>query len=184
MIVLDTHAWVRWLHPELGQPLPEALRAWLEQTADDLAVSVISCLEVAQLVKRGILDLPLPLPEWFDAALAESEIACPTCIATLRIASSLQRHRHAMRFWSRRMASYKIIRTYAGYGRRHRHELGGYDALHDSQSEFDHVVFMEGAALFASIGPIRISNTETKRQPIRQVVPEYPTLLPATSRYT
>ena len=24
MIVLDTHAWVRWLHPELGQPLPAA----------------------------------------------------------------------------------------------------------------------------------------------------------------
>lgn len=39
-----------------------------------------------------------------------------------------------------------------------------------------------GAALFASIGPIRINNIEAKRQPIRQVVPEYPALLPATSR--
>lgn len=140
MIVLDTHAWVRWLHPELGQPLPEALRVWLEQTADDLAVSVISCLEVAQLVKRGILDLPYlctnglklrwrnlelpayrPTPRCFTLLLA-----CPTCIATLRIASSLRRHIHAMRFWLRRMASSKIIRTYAGYGRCHRYELGGY----------------------------------------------------------
>lgn len=76
MILLDTHAWVRWLHPELGQPLPKALRTWLERTADDLAISVISCLEVAQLVKRGTLELPLPLPEWFDAALEESGVLC------------------------------------------------------------------------------------------------------------
>lgn len=90
MIVLDTHAWVRWLHPELGQPLPKTLRAWLEQTADDLAVSVISCLEVAQLVKRGILDLPLPLPVWFDAALAESGIAClPVTPALLHASTCL-----------------------------------------------------------------------------------------------
>lgn len=88
MIVLDTHAWVRWLHPELGQPLPEALRAWLERTSDDLVVSVISCLEVAQLVKRGILDLPLPLPEWFDAALAESGIACLPATPALLHAST------------------------------------------------------------------------------------------------
>ena len=56
------------------------------------------------------------------------------------------------------------------------------DALHDSQSEFDHAVFMEDAALFASIGSIRISNMETKRQHIRKVIPEYPAFLPATSR--
>lgn len=127
------------LHPELGQPPPEALRAWLEQTADDLAVSVISCLEVAQLVKRGILDLPLSLHGWLKLRWRNRELpayrspprcftlllACPTCIATLRIALSLRRHIHAMRFWLRRMASSKIIRTYAGYGRCHRHELGG-----------------------------------------------------------
>ena len=66
------------------------MRAWLEQTADDLAVSVISCLEVAQLVKRGILDLPLPLPEWFDAALAESGIAClPVTPALLHASTCL-----------------------------------------------------------------------------------------------
>ena len=76
MILLDTHAWVRWLHPELGHKLPDALRNWLETTDDSLAVSVISALEVAQLVKKRTLELPLPMPEWFDEALAGSGIAC------------------------------------------------------------------------------------------------------------
>jgi PIN domain nuclease of toxin-antitoxin system len=74
MILLDTHAWIRWLHPELGQPLPPALRHWLEYSPEPLAVSVISCLEVAQLVKKGILLLPLPLPQWYEAALEESSV--------------------------------------------------------------------------------------------------------------
>ena len=41
MIVLDTHAWIRWLHPELGQPLPPELCVWLEESAEPLAVSVL-----------------------------------------------------------------------------------------------------------------------------------------------
>ena len=76
MILLDTHAWVRWLHPEISRKLPDRLRAWLEATDAPLAVSVISALEVAQLVKKGILELPLPMPEWFDEALAGSGIEC------------------------------------------------------------------------------------------------------------
>jgi PIN domain nuclease of toxin-antitoxin system len=76
MILLDTHAWVRWLHPEISGKLPEPLRVWLEATDEPLAVSAISALEVAQLVKKGTLTLPLELPEWFDAALTESDIEC------------------------------------------------------------------------------------------------------------
>lgn len=76
MILLDTHAWVRWLHPEISRKLPSELRAWLEASDEPFAISVISALEVAQLVKKGILELPLALPDWFDAALAESDIQC------------------------------------------------------------------------------------------------------------
>ena len=76
MIVLDTHAWIRWLHPELGQTLPPELRVWLEESAEPLAVSVISCLEVAQLVKKGALSLPVPLPQWYRCALVGSDITC------------------------------------------------------------------------------------------------------------
>lgn len=75
MIVLDTHAWIRWLHPELGQTLPPQVRAWLENTDMPLAISMISCLEVAQLVKKGRLGLSLPLPHWFEAALQDSGIS-------------------------------------------------------------------------------------------------------------
>ena len=30
VILLDTHAWVRWLHPEISRKLPDRLRTWLE----------------------------------------------------------------------------------------------------------------------------------------------------------
>lgn len=76
MILLDTHAWIRWLHPELNRDLPKTLRAWLEAVDEPFAVSVMSALEVAQLVKKGVLELPLLLPDWFEAALAGSDIQC------------------------------------------------------------------------------------------------------------
>ncbi len=76
MILLDTHAWVCWLHPEISRNLPEPLRQWLRSAEDAFAVSVISTLEVAQLVRKGTLKLPLPLPDWFDAALQRADIQC------------------------------------------------------------------------------------------------------------
>lgn len=88
MIILDTHAWVRWLHPEANAKLPDKLRTWLETTAAPLAVSVISTLEVAQLVKQGRLELPLTLPNWYDAALAESGIRCLPITPTIAHAST------------------------------------------------------------------------------------------------
>ncbi len=76
MILLDTHAWTRWLHPELGPNLTPQVRRWIEESDDPLAVSVISCLEISQLVKKGTLTLPVPLPNWFDLALDKADIAC------------------------------------------------------------------------------------------------------------
>jgi PIN domain nuclease of toxin-antitoxin system len=60
----------------MGRKLPDELRSWLENAGDPLAVSVISALEVAQLVKKRKLELPLGLPDWFDAALTDSGIHC------------------------------------------------------------------------------------------------------------
>ena len=69
MIVLDTHIWVWWVH---GDPtLSASTRALLdasEQTG--LAVSAISCWEVAKLVERGRLILPCPVADWLPQALA------------------------------------------------------------------------------------------------------------------
>jgi PIN domain nuclease of toxin-antitoxin system len=76
VILLDTHAWTRWLHPELGPNLSPTVRRWIEESDDTLAVSVISCLEISQLVKKGTLTLPSALPRWFDLALHTAGIAC------------------------------------------------------------------------------------------------------------
>jgi len=87
VILLDTHAWTRWLHPELGPNLTPEVRHWIEESDDQLAVSVISCLEISQLVKKGTLTLPVPLPHWFDLALDNAGIACLPLSPTLVHAS-------------------------------------------------------------------------------------------------
>lgn len=60
--------WVWWV--ENDPRLSSALRALLDgRQPDGLAVSVISCWEVAKLVEVGRLTLPLPVREWIDSAL-------------------------------------------------------------------------------------------------------------------
>jgi PIN domain nuclease of toxin-antitoxin system len=89
MILLDTYAWVRWLHPEVNQALPLGLGEWLEAADTPLAVSVMSALKVSQLVKKGVLDLPLPMRVWFDAALTEAGIQCIPVTPQLLHASTI-----------------------------------------------------------------------------------------------
>jgi len=69
VIVLDTHIWVWWVHGDSA--LSASTRALLdsaEQTG--LAVSAISCWEVAKLVERGRLTLPCPVFDWLQQALS------------------------------------------------------------------------------------------------------------------
>ena len=68
------NTYLRWLCPT-ADPLPLAMLETLE-TVGDLAVSAVSCWEVAYLAKRGRLVLPPPLSTWLQAALAGSEISC------------------------------------------------------------------------------------------------------------
>ena len=74
MILLDTHIWLRWLSPD-GVELPASVLAKLEADAD-LAVSAVSCWEVAYLARRGRLVRPIPLTEWLTEALTGSGVAC------------------------------------------------------------------------------------------------------------
>lgn len=69
MIVLDTHIWIWWVH---GDPsLTDDQERFIQQhEADALGVSIMSCWEVAKLVERGRLVLPLPVAEWFEQALS------------------------------------------------------------------------------------------------------------------
>ena len=74
MILLDTHIWLRWLSPD-GAELPKSALAKLEAD-DDLAVSAVSCWEVAYLARRGRLVLPIPIAEWLAEALTGSGVTC------------------------------------------------------------------------------------------------------------
>ena len=69
MIVLDTHIWVWWVH---GVPaLSASTRAPLDSSEQTgIAVSAISCWEVAKLVERGRLTLPCPVLHWLQQALS------------------------------------------------------------------------------------------------------------------
>ena len=69
MIVLDTHIWVWWVH---GDPALPASTLELLDSAEQtgIAVSAISCWEIAKLVERGRLTLPCPVLEWLQQALA------------------------------------------------------------------------------------------------------------------
>ncbi len=70
-LLLDTHIWIRWLSSE--QPLPEKLVRQIEE-ADRLAVSAVSCWEVAYLAKKKRIELPLALADWMTAALEGSGV--------------------------------------------------------------------------------------------------------------
>jgi PIN domain nuclease of toxin-antitoxin system len=73
VILLDTHVWIWLVHDD--SLLPDALRASIElDPARRLAVSAISCWEVAKLVERGGLELPMETEAWMELALEASGI--------------------------------------------------------------------------------------------------------------
>lgn len=69
MIVLDTHVWIWWVQ---GDPrLPQAAAERIQQEeATGVAVSAISCWEVAKLVEHNKLALPVPVEQWLSLALS------------------------------------------------------------------------------------------------------------------
>ncbi len=69
MILLDTHVWVWWVNggAELAD---EAARLIKDSETDGIAVSIISCWEVAKKVEIGKLALDRDVAEWIDGALA------------------------------------------------------------------------------------------------------------------
>ena len=69
VIVLDTHVWVWWVHQD--DRLSSKAKAFIAQhETRHIGVSAISCWEVAKLVERGRLKLPMPTDQWLHAALA------------------------------------------------------------------------------------------------------------------
>ena len=91
MILLDTHIWVRWVDPQ-ANPLPSGILDCIE-TAEQLAVSAITCWEVAWLARRGRLQLRLSLLDWLDQALQGSDVICIPLDRPIAVrAASLPKH--------------------------------------------------------------------------------------------
>ncbi len=77
MIVLDTHIWVWWVQGDAR--LTQQHQQWLQQYqspfdsaqgTQGLGVSIFSCWEVAKLVEKGRLTLPVSIDDWLVGALA------------------------------------------------------------------------------------------------------------------
>ena len=69
MILLDTHIWIWWVHGDnaLSRKHYEVIDS---SELDGIAVSSISCWEIAKLVEVGRLTLPCPVSVWLGQALA------------------------------------------------------------------------------------------------------------------
>jgi len=73
MIILDTHIWIWWInndHQSLGIARQEQIAS-----TETVAVSAISCFEVAWLERHRRISLPCQTTEWFDKALSQSGIS-------------------------------------------------------------------------------------------------------------
>ncbi len=72
IIVLDTHIWYWWI----TQDFEKFPARWIDiiETADRVAVSPVSCFEIALSNRRGRLILPCESAEWLHEALAPAGI--------------------------------------------------------------------------------------------------------------
>jgi len=62
MVLLDTHIWHWWVN-QIPKKLSAATIALIEES-DTVAVSAISCLEMAWLVRHGRIELDMEFEDW------------------------------------------------------------------------------------------------------------------------
>lgn len=64
MIVLDTHVWLWWAASpaEISQPAGKVIERAKER--EEILISSISCWEIALLVRKGRLELTMPVEDW------------------------------------------------------------------------------------------------------------------------
>ena len=75
MILLDTHIWFYYINDGVESLTPEVRQAIHEN--DTLGVSVISCWEIAMLVRSGRLALAVPTAEWHRGTLELGILEAP-----------------------------------------------------------------------------------------------------------
>ena len=69
MILLDTHVWFWWVQ-DVPRLTVEHQALLSGNEASGLAISAISCWEIAVLVAKGRLVLPIDVKDWMEQALA------------------------------------------------------------------------------------------------------------------
>lgn len=72
MIVLDTHIWLWWVNGDIA--LLGDIRASQIEQCDFVAISAISCFEVAWLTRHGRIELSCDQEQWFEKALTGSDV--------------------------------------------------------------------------------------------------------------
>lgn len=90
MLILDTHAlywWVNRTPDKLGQQQIDAI-----ETAESLAVSAMTCWEMAWLVKHERIVLQLSVSDWLDQVEANGVAVIPVSRAIAERAVSLPGH--------------------------------------------------------------------------------------------
>jgi PIN domain nuclease of toxin-antitoxin system len=92
VILLDTHAWLWWVFG--SSELPAPIKNLIE-TAPEVGVSAISCLEVALLAKKGRVFLSLPVDEWLPWSLSVLQLSLLPITPTIAARSALLPDLHA-----------------------------------------------------------------------------------------
>jgi len=95
MIILDTHIWVWWIHGD-SRLSPEYARYIQAHEETGLGICAISCWEIAKLVERGRLMLPIPIAEWFEQAFNYTgitllEMTPRICVESTQLPGSFHR---------------------------------------------------------------------------------------------
>ena len=90
MLILDTHAlywWVNCTPDKLGQQQIDTI-----ETAESLAISSMTCWEIAWLVKHGRIILKLPASGWLNQVEANGIAIIPVSRSIAERAVSLPKH--------------------------------------------------------------------------------------------
>jgi len=90
MLILDTHAlywWVNRTPDKLGQSQIDAI-----ETAETLAVSAMTCWEMAWLVAHGRIVLQLPVSDWLNQVEENGVVVLPVSRSIAERAVSLPEH--------------------------------------------------------------------------------------------
>lgn len=90
MLILDTHALFWWVNGTPDRLSPAQINAI--ETAEVLAISVMTCWEMTWLVSHGRIALRLPVADWLDQVEASGVQVIPVSRAIAERAVALAEH--------------------------------------------------------------------------------------------